>query len=41
MNAFEAVAIIVALFALRFIVPLALSLGVCRGMCWFAERFQA
>lgn len=32
MNGLEAVLIVIALFALRFAVPLALAYGVCCGM---------
>lgn len=40
MNMFEAVSVVVGLAALRFAVPLALSLGVTYGMNRMADRWQ-
>ena len=41
MNEIQVIAVLATLFALRFIVPLAISLGICRGMCRLVEASEA
>ena len=41
MNEFSVIAVLATLFALRFIAPLALSLGICRGMCRLLDHLES